>query len=184
MYTPLLQFTAQRVKNYFLLSFTSGVPKETFAYYTHMKSGEWKQSLCSLIYWFVPTLLLLPSCPPFTLPATIPFAHNSPLQPDHTFFLSSASTPTYCPVIAFVACPVLAEASIWPWPSNFRPGCLPRSHLRVHGLVLLQADCMAEGLATHVTGKGPCATVWAAHMYLKAMRCGEDLKGRECTGSG
>lgn len=63
----------------------------------------------------------------------------------------------------------------WPWPRPpaWQPAC---SHLRVHGLVLLQADGMAEGLATHVTGKGPRATVWAAHMYLKAVRCGEDLK--------
>lgn len=56
-----------------------------------------------------------------------------------------------------------------------RSGRQGPAYLRVHGLVLLQAHRVPEGLAAHLARKWSRAAVGPAHVHLQPVRCGEHL---------
>lgn len=55
-------------------------------------------------------------------------------------------------------------------------GRAPRSHLRVHGFVLLQAHRVPKGLAAYFASKGSRAAVGPAHVHLEPVWRGEHLR--------
>lgn len=52
-----------------------------------------------------------------------------------------------------------------------------RGHLRVHGLVLLQAHRVSEGFAADLARERPGADVRSADVDLQAVRSGKHLEG-------
>lgn len=60
------------------------------------------------------------------------------------------------------------------------------NYLRVHGFVLLQAHCVAEGFAAQFARERPGAAVRPADVHLQTVRSGEHLRAHfmgEVTGS-
>ena len=54
-----------------------------------------------------------------------------------------------------------------------------RSHLRVHGFVLLQAHCVSKRFAADFTRERPSATVRPADVHFQTVRSGEHLVDRQ-----